>query len=102
MALVGKAELIRLQKLLGTDQAIGDRFNVTRVAIYQLRKKYGITSRRAENAQRNEKIVAMYKSGKTGDEVAKEFGLSHSQAYLIINSKSGKRPTKTPPFTGHF
>jgi len=84
MAKVNKQQLIALQKKLGTDQAIGEKLGVTRQAIHQLRNKYGIPSLIAKNNERNKKIVALYKSGKTGIEIAKKFDLSQSQTYRII------------------
>lgn len=52
MAKISKAELIRLQKKLKTDARIGEEFGITRQAIHQLRKKYGIKSRIAGNKER--------------------------------------------------
>jgi DNA-directed RNA polymerase specialized sigma subunit len=92
MARISKSELIRLQKKLKTDDAIGKRYGITRQAVHQLRKKYGIESVVANNAERNKKIVALYKSGKPGTAVAKKFGMSISQAYRIITgAKKAKR-----------
>jgi DNA invertase Pin-like site-specific DNA recombinase len=87
MSLASKSELIRLQNTLKTDEAIAKKFRVTRQAIHQLRAKYGIASRRALNPARDKKVVAMYKSGKTGIEIAKKFGLSVSQTYRILSTK---------------
>ena len=42
MARVTKAQLIKLQKQLKVDEAIGAKFGITRQAIHQLRQKYGI------------------------------------------------------------
>ncbi len=89
MARLSKQQLIALQKKLGTDQAIGDKVGVTRQAIHQLRNKYGIDSLIAKNAERNKKILGMYKGGKTGTDIAKKFELSVSQTYRII-SLAGK------------
>jgi DNA invertase Pin-like site-specific DNA recombinase len=96
MALVSKTELIKLQKQLGTDEAIGKKFKVTRQAIHQLRKKYGIDSRLADNPERNAKVVALYKKGTSGTEIAKKFELSVSQTYRIINEAGAlnKKPAK--------
>jgi DNA invertase Pin-like site-specific DNA recombinase len=91
MARVSKSELIKLQKKFKTDEAIAKKFGVTRQAIHQLRNKYGIASRWALNPARDKKITAMYKSGKTGTEIAKKFGLSVSQTYRIIYTKKGKK-----------
>jgi Mor family transcriptional regulator len=92
MARLTKQQLIVLQKKHGTDQAIGDKVGVTRQAIHQLRNKYGIDSLIAKNAERNKKIVGMYKGGKTGTDIAKKFDLSVSQTYRIISlSSKGKK-----------
>ena len=90
MARISKSELIRLQKTMKTDQAIGKKYHITRQAIHQLRKKYGIDSRYAKNPQRNATVVSLYKKGTTGTSIAKKMGLSVSQTYRIINT-SGKR-----------
>jgi len=71
-----KAELIKLQKTLKTDEAIAKKFDVTRQAIYQLRKKYGIASQSVDRFDRNKKIITLRKSGKSVIEVAKKFGIS--------------------------
>jgi len=95
MARISKAELIKLQKELKTDAAIGAKFKITRQAVHQLRKKYGIESVIAKNAERNKKIVSAYKSGVSGTALAKKFDLSISQTYRIINeTKAGKKKGK--------
>ena len=93
MAKLSKSQLVELQKKLGTDQAIGDKVGVTRQAIHQLRNKYGIDSLIAKNAERNKKIVSLYKNGKTGTDISKKFDLSVSQTYRII-SLTGKKKKK--------
>ena len=93
MALIGKGELIKLQKQLVTDAAIGKKFKVTRQAIHQLRKKYGIESSLVGNPERNEEVVALYKKGKSGTDIAKKFGLSVSQTYRIINDAGALKKT---------
>jgi len=95
MAKITKAKLIQLQKRLKTDDKIGKQYGITRQAIHQIRKKYGIDSVLAKNAERNEKIVKAYKAGKTGTVLAKKFKLSISQTYRIINEgKRGKKKVK--------
>ena len=96
MARISKAELIRLQKKFKTDARIGEEFGITRQAVHQLRKKYGIESMIAKNDERNEKIIELYKDGKSGTTIAKKFGLSVSQTYRVINdaqkvAKKGKK-----------
>jgi DNA invertase Pin-like site-specific DNA recombinase len=94
MARISKTELIKLQKKLVTDEAIGKKFHVTRQAIHQLRKKYGIESSIADNPERNAKIVAQYKKGLSGTKLAKKFGLSVSQTYRVINEGAAKKKGK--------
>ncbi len=94
MPKLSKAELIKLQKKLTTDEAIGKKFGVTRQAIHWLRKKYGIESTYADNPERNAKIVALYKKGTAGTALAKKFGLSVSQAYGIIKIFGKKKAKK--------
>lgn len=94
MPFASKAELVKLQKTLGTDEAIAKKFKVTRQAVHQLRNKYEIPSLIAKNPERNAKIVALYKAGKTGTEIAEKMELSVSQAYRIITLASGKKVDK--------
>ena len=95
MARISKSELVRLQKKLKTDAAIGAQFGITRQAVHQLRKKYGIESVIAKNDERNRKILSMYKAGKSGTDIAKKFDLSVSQTYRVINeAKAGRKSRK--------
>lgn len=94
MARISKSELIKLQKQLGTDEAIGKRFKITRQAVHQLRKKYGIESSYADNPERNAKIVAAYKKGASGTALAKKFDLSISQTYRILKISGSKAKKK--------
>ncbi len=98
MARITKAQLVRLQKKLKTDAKIGEQFGITRQAVHQLRKKYGIESVIAKNAERNAKIVKAYEAGASGTALAKKFKLSISQTYRIINEskKGGKKAKKKP------
>ena len=94
MARISKTELIKLQKKLTTDDAIGKKFGITRQAVHQLRKKYDIESVLAKNEQRNKEIITAYKSGKPGTSISKKFGLSVSQTYRVINETRKKASTK--------
>jgi hypothetical protein len=95
MARISKQELIRLQKKLTTDALIGEKFDITRQAVHQLRKKYGIDSSIADNPIRNSKIVKAYGAGTSGTALAKKFNLSVSQTYRVINeSKGSKKKSK--------
>ena len=92
MARISKTQLMKLQKKLKTDAAIGEQFGITRQAVHQLRKKYGIDSSLADNPERNAEIVDMYEAGASGTALAKKFKLSISQTYRIINeSKKGSK-----------
>ena len=84
MARVSKKELIKLQKKLKTDQAIGDKFGISRQAIHQLRCLYRMKALRNKNRERNDAIKAMYKNGLTGIKISKKVRLSISQVYRII------------------
>jgi ParB-like chromosome segregation protein Spo0J len=90
MARISKTQLIKLQKKLQTDAAIGEQFGITRQAVHQLRKKYAIDSSLADNPQRNAEIVAMYEGGASGTALAKKYKLSISQTYRIINESKKK------------
>ena len=87
MATVSKEELVRLQKVLKTDAAIGKQVGVSRQAIHQARVKYGIKAV-DKNKERNQKIISLYKKGKTGIAIAKEIGISVSRAYAVIQRYS--------------
>ncbi len=95
MARITKSQLIKLQKKLKTDAMIGKQFGITRQAVHQLRKKYGVESVITKNAERNQKIIKAYKSGISGTTLAKKFKLSISQTYRIIN-ESKKSKKKAP------
>lgn len=99
MARISKAQLMKLQKKLQTDAAIGEQFGITRQAVHQLRKKYGIDSSLADNPKRNADIVGMYEGGASGTALAKKFKLSISQTYRIINEskKKVKKAAKKAP-----
>jgi hypothetical protein len=94
MARVSKSELIKLYKTLKSDEVIGKKFGVTRQAIHQLRKKYGIESKYTQNPARNSKIIDLYKKGSSGTVLAKKLGLSVSQTYRIINAVGKKKAAK--------
>jgi Mor family transcriptional regulator len=92
MSKISKQELIKLQKTLVTDEAIGKKFKVTRQAVFLMRKKYGIESRYVKNPKRNAGIIAAFKKGISGTDLAKKFELSVSQTYRIIGeAEVGKK-----------
>lgn len=92
MARITKAQLEKLQKKFVTDAAIGEQFGITRQAVHQLRKKYGIESSLSDNPERNADIIKAYEGGASGTALAKKFKLSISQTYRIINEN--KKPAK--------
>ena len=95
MARISKNQLAKLQKKLKRDAAIGAEFGITRQAVHQLRKKYGIASVIEKNPERNKSILSMYKSGKTVSAIAKKFDLSISYTYRIISeNKGGKKAAR--------
>lgn len=88
MAKISKTELIKLQKKFKTDARIGEEFGITRQAVHQLRKKYGIDSRIAGNKERNEEIIRLRDAGKSVETIAKKYDLSIPQTYRIIKEAS--------------
>ncbi|HEX3018667.1 MAG TPA: helix-turn-helix domain-containing protein [Chitinispirillaceae bacterium] len=95
MARISKTELIRLQKKFKTDARIGEEFGITRQAVHQLRKKYGIESRTAGNPERNKEMVALRESGHSVEAIAKKFKLSIPQTYRILKeTASAMKPAK--------
>ena len=91
MARITKAQLVKLQRKLKRDAAIGAQFGITRQAVHQLRKKYGIPSVIEKNPERNKKIIDMYNAGKSVAAIAKKFDLSISYTYRIISESKGKK-----------
>ncbi len=95
MARISKSELIRLQKKFKTDARIGEEFGITRQAVHQLRKKYGIESRTAGNPERNKEMVALRDSGHSVEAIAKKYKLSIPQTYRILKETAiAMKPAK--------
>lgn len=94
MARISKAELVRLQKKFKTDARIGEEFGITRQAVHQLRKKYGIDSRTAANPDRNKEMVEMREGGQSVEAIAKKFKLSIPQTYRILKETVVGKSTK--------
>lgn len=86
MARITKTQLVRLQKKLKTDAAIGREFGITRQAVHQMRRKYNIPSNLIQNPDRNEKIYNEYKEGVLVTKLIKKYKISVSQTYRIINN----------------
>ena len=102
---IARDELIRLQKTLVTDGAIGEKFGVSANAVLLMRRKYGIPAMYPNNAKRNAKIIALSRKGMTGTAIAKKFRMSISYACKIIEKAIDGRniaakkppPKKSPP-----
>lgn len=94
MAKISKNELIRLQKKFKTDARIGEEFGITRQAVHQLRKKYGIDSRTAGNPERNKEIVKFRENGQSVENLAKKYKLSIPQTYRILKETGAGKAAK--------
>jgi Mor family transcriptional regulator len=94
MSKISKTELIKLQKSLKTDAAIGKKFKITRQAVHQLRQKYGIPVILGKNDERDAKILALHKKGVDAVEIAKKMKLSVSQTYRIARTFGQKKKRK--------
>jgi hypothetical protein len=94
MPRINKTELIKLQKTLKTDPAIGKKFGITRQAVHQIREKFGLPPVWTKNDTRNSKIYSLYKKGFTGTAIAKKMGLSIAQTLHIIHNLEKKAPAK--------
>jgi len=84
MAIISKNQLVKLQKKLVTDDAIGKQFGISRQAVHQLRVKYGIAAIARKNDARNAAIIKSAGNGIPCDRIAKKFKLSLAQTYRII------------------
>jgi hypothetical protein len=94
MSKISKSELIKLQKSLKTDAAIGKKFKITRQAVHQLRQKYGIPVILGKNDERDTKILSLHKKGVSAIEIAKKMKLSVSQTYRIARTFGQKKKRK--------
>jgi hypothetical protein len=94
MPRISKTELLKLQKSLKTDAAIGEKFGITRQAIHQFRNLYGIPSLQAKNDKRNAYIISLHKKGLSGVKIAKKVGLCVSQTCRIIKNAGMKSKAK--------
>jgi biotin operon repressor len=84
MARISKQDLVRLQKNLKTDAAIGAKFGISRQAVHQLRQKYDIDYNRTKHRDRNAKILSLYRKKASGTRIARQMKISVSQVYRII------------------
>jgi Mor family transcriptional regulator len=93
---ISKSGLVKLQKQFGTDEAIGKKLKLTRQAVHQLRKNYGIESTYTGHPKRNEQMIALYKKGTSGIKIAKKFGMSFGHTYRIIKEAVALKKKKAP------
>ncbi len=84
MPRVSKQALIKLQTKLKTDQAIGDKFGISRQAIHQLSLKYGLKAIKNKNKDRNKSIRDLYCNGMPVVKISKKTGLCISQLYRLL------------------
>jgi DNA-directed RNA polymerase specialized sigma subunit len=100
MATISKKQLLRLQGRYKTDAAVGRMLGITRQAVYQIRKKYGIAPLKDKHGERNREIVQLYHNGLSGIEIAKRLHVSITQTYRILRRenliKGGRRVSHTP------
>jgi len=87
MPCISKPQLLKLQKTLKTDAAIGAKFGITRQAVHQIRILYKVASIREKNKDRNAKIVRLRKQGVPIAKLCREFGLAVSQIYRVLAKK---------------
>ena len=87
MARIGRNQLIKLQKRYKTDDAIGQLYGISRQAVHQLRKKYGVVPVDDKYESRNRSIRQLYRRGVTGPRLASQYSLSLSQIYRILKKQ---------------
>jgi hypothetical protein len=85
MAKIKKNTLVGLQKKLKTDTAIGELFGITRQAVYQLRKRYGIPAVAGRNDARNMDILVRYQAGETVKSIARRKKVSIFVVYSVLS-----------------
>lgn len=86
MARISKGQLQKLQKKYATDEAIGTLFGISRQAVYQLRRRYGIVPVEGKHRTRDGEIVKGFRDGISATALAKKFRLSAAHVYRIINA----------------
>lgn len=84
MARISKNQLLKLRRKYRTDESIARLYGVSRQAIHQLRKRYGIPKAPDEKAERNRAILERWHSGLSKRRIAAETGLSPSQICRIL------------------
>ena len=97
MQKISKSQLEKLQKKYHSDSKIGELFGISRQAVHQMRKKYGVPPVKEKYVSRNSEIIALYKNGVPGTKIAKRLNLSRSHTYRIIESFKGQDTSAITP-----
>lgn len=84
MPRISKQELLRLQKTIGPDEAIGEKLGISRQAVHKMRQKYGIPSRWVNCHKRDAAIKSAYKRGTPVNALAEKYGISAVNVYRIL------------------
>ena len=84
MARVGKEQLIKLQMRFKTDAAIARLYGLSRQAIAQQRKRFGISASSTKYISRNSEIKELSEKGISAQKLAVKFRLSKMQIYRIL------------------
>jgi len=83
------SDVLYLQGRLGTDEAIGECYGITRQAVYFFRKKNRIPFTSEKKATRNAKIIDLRKRGWRLKQISDDIGLSVSRVSLVIRERNG-------------
>ena len=84
MVRITEPQLLRLQKTLKTDAAIGKKFGITRQAVHLWRRKFRVPCIPDKNKKRNDRIKALHRKGLSAAKIGKKVGLSFGQVYKIL------------------
>ena len=95
MTRISKIQLIKLQKKLGTDNAIGKKLGITRQAVHKMRQKYGIESLLTNNPERDKEIRRLKKAGTPAATLCRKYNLTISQVYRIVREQNRNHRTLT-------
>jgi len=88
MARISKEHLLKLQKKYKSDAAIGALFNISRQAVFNLRKKYGIEPVQNKYDDRNKEIHRLYANGLPLKTLVRKYRLSLPQIARIVRDAS--------------
>jgi len=79
-----REKFLIMQEKLQTDQKIGEKFGITRQAVFKFRKNHQIAPVKWKKVWRNRDICHMRLNGATLEEIGKKFGASMSQVSRIV------------------